>query len=342
MWPQGTNCSFLTGLSDYFQDIQKSQSSYLTENAQNEINTICDSLNRLILNHGEGKKRKSTPGGTNSYLYSTPMGDEKQMDNNYADDEYSIEKKVKKFFEWSQTYISMDYDTDNGSVNWQQLVELFNFHFPQFAIPPEVDVTTFHASYLTKYCKEKGNELMKDKKIKNAIEMYSKAIELLVKEKVKNVEKTQQQQQQQQMNAGNGHLKEKQKDKEKIKSSKNEIAIIYCNRSAAYVYLQEYQKAVDDAVFALKNDPLLTKAWIRKGMAEQELKRYQIAYGDYQVALNQSKQTDNYYKFLIKKIKQCFDQILIQHTGNMNDEQSQQPISPHANNVHSPHSHAHD
>ena len=101
----------------------------------------------------------------------------------------------------------------------------------------------------------------------------------------------------------------------------------------------------------MKNDPLLTKAWIRKGMAEQELKRYQTAYGDYQVALNQSKQSDNYYKFLIKKIKQCFDQILLQHNNQQNganlqqhqlqqQQQSQQQQQPQISMSHggSPHS----
>ena len=96
------------------------------------------------------------------------------------------------------------------------------------------------------------------------------------------------------------------------------------------MYLQEYQNAVDDAVSALKNDPLLTKAWIRKGMAEQEMKRYKIAYGDYQVALNQSKPTDSFHKFLGKKIKQCFEHIVSQHIDRgqgLNAEEIDEPSS---------------
>eukprot|EP00483_Globobulimina_turgida_P005091 UN05101 len=211
----------------------------------------------------------------------------------------------------------------SSNINWQQLVELFNFHLPEYAIPSHIDVTTFHARFLYKHCKEKGNELMKNKKPKNAIEMYSKAIDLLKKAE----------QEQEHECIGNDiesdeDEKEERDDKERDKSHKNEMAIIYCNRSAAWVYLQEYQNAVDDAVFALKYDPLLTKAWIRKGMAEQELKRFQIAYGDYQVALNQSKQSDNFYKFLVKKIKQCFDEIVLNHTQNQNENQVQK-ASPH-------------
>ena len=325
MWPQGTNCSFLIGVLDYFDDIQKNQSLSLTDNDKTELNTICGSLNRILLNsRNEGKGSYTMPIGPTT----TTKGEEKETDDgSQLNDPYSLNKKVRKFFEWSQTYISINSEEDHSSTDWQQLVGLYNFQFPHYAIPSDIDVTTYHASFLCKYCKDKGNELMKNKKIKQAIEMYTKAIQLLEKEKIK---------EQEILNNGNnidmdkesdyndnikdkGDIKDKEKLKEKDKkSNKSEIAIIYCNRSAAYVYLQEYQKAVDDAVCAVKYDPLLTKAWIRKGMAEQELQRFEVAYGDYQVALNQSKESDNYYKFLIKKIKQCFDQILIQHTQQHN------------------------
>merc|ERR1719464_1305073 len=135
---------------------------------------------------------------------------------------------------------------------------------------------------------------MKDKKIKSAIAMYTKSIKLL--------------------------------EKEKDKISHGEMAIIFCNRSATWVYLKEYQKAVDDAVFALKYDPLLTKAWIRKGMAEQELKRFKVAYGDYQVALNQSTQSDNYYPFLLKRIGKCFEEIVVQHSQPNTQTQTQHHV----------------
>merc|ERR1719295_1218746 len=93
----------------------------------------------------------------------------------------------------------------------------------------------------------------------------------------------------------------------------------------------QYENAVDDATSALRNDPLLTKAWIRKGMAEQKLKRYRIAYGDYQVALNQSKQTDSFYKYLVKKIQQCFEHILSEHMAQgavKGNEEKMQSLSP--------------
>jgi len=343
MWPQGPNCSLLTGMLDYLDDIRKTQSSALADTDKSELNTICESLNRLIVNHREGRSAANSGGG-----HVTAGGDDQKND-----DEYSTERRVKKFFEWAQTYISIT-DSDDNRINWQQLVELFNFAFPHYAVPAHVNVETYHASFLCKYCKDKGNELMKNRKIKSAIEMYSKAIELLErehsltqKEQMKGKPSVAQHDNDDdsasETEANHAPQDDAKKSKEKVTSHKNEIAIIYCNRSAAYVYLQEYQKAVDDAVFALKNDPLLTKAWIRKGMAEQELKRYQIAYGDYQVALNQSNQSDNYYKFLVKKIKQCFDQILLLHS----QMQHGQPVhmnngnEAHASNHHmnlSPHS----
>ncbi len=87
-------------------------------------------------------------------------------------------------------------------------------------------------------------------------------------------------------------------DTEDEPPTRYDLAIIYSNRSAAWIYLQEYENAINDAVCALKYDPLLTKTWIRKGMAEQELRKYRIT-------LNQSKESDSYYKFLNKKIEQC-------------------------------------
>eukprot|EP01084_Bolivina_argentea_P126059 223266_1 len=288
MWPHGGNCSFLIGISDYFQDIKRHQTSSLTDTDKTEVDIICNSLNKLISN-------KTGTSSTSKNRIATARGYEGTEGGD--DDSCSAEAKIKKFFEWGQTYINIT--SSQKSVNWEQLVELFNFQFPHYEIPSDVDITTYHGTYLYKHCKEKGNECMKNKKPKQAIELYSKAIHLLEKaEKDPNKEAPQ----------------AEEDDEKKDKTQKNEIAIIYCNRSAAWVYLQEYQNAVNDAVLALKYDPLLTKAWIRKGMAEQELERFQIAYGDYQVALNQSKQTDNYYKFLIKKIKQCFDQIVMQHT----------------------------
>lgn len=286
MWPQGTNKSFLIGIHDYLKDINQRQSSSVTNGDKKELDIICKSLKNIISNNS-----KSMQSSKDTLCDS---------DDSKATD---LEQKTKKFFEWAQTYTSVTDHTLNDD-KWQQLKELFNFQHPQYCIPSDVDVTVYQDTFLYKHCKEKGNELMKNKKIKSAIQMYSKAIQLLEKEQMNKSEIAQQ----------------AKENEARSKVSQCELAIIFCNRSAAWVYLQEYQKAVDDAVFALKYDPLLTKAWIRKGMAEQELKRYKIAYGDYQVALNQSKETDNYYKFLNKKIKQCFDELLAMHQTQNNEQ----------------------
>lgn len=68
-------------------------------------------------------------------------------------------------------------------------------------------------------------------------------------------------------------------------------------------------------------------------MAEQKLKRYKIAYGDYQVALNQSKPNDSFHKFLVKKINQCFEHIISermeQGQTTREDGKDMQSLSPH-------------
>ena len=273
---------------DYLQDITQNQVSHLNDGDKKELEIICKSL-RNILSNNTSKPIQA---------YDEALSD--------TDDAKTteLEQKTKKFFEWAQTYTSVTENTLNDDNKWQQLKELFNFQHPQYCIPSDVDVTMYQDTFLYKHCKEKGNELMKSKKIKSAIQMYSKAIQLLQKDSMNNSQTAVQ----------------SSKESEEQNLSQSELAIVFCNRSAAWVYLREYQKAVDDAVLALKYDPLLTKAWIRKGMAEQELKRFKIAYGDYQVALNQSKETDGYYKFLNKKIKQCFDELLAMHRTNANGQ----------------------
>mmetsp|Transcript_36188 Transcript_36188/g.59436 ORF Transcript_36188/g.59436 Transcript_36188/m.59436 type:complete len:367 (-) Transcript_36188:31-1131(-) len=335
MWPHGNNCSFLTGILDYFTDIQQNQLSAIRgDDEQQHLHNLCDSLQSLITCAQRRTATDTTQSQSSPSRRTTTAGgaDEKAQS---LDDE-----SIQKFLEWSETYISICTETSananheeetttrtSGGTNWPQLVELFNFQFPHYSIPTHVDVSQRHTAYLCQYCKEKGNELMKHKQIKNAIEMYSKAIALLESgmsgASSKSGSKPPPAAKVTIATDSDGGMiatKDKAEDKDKEKEKENEKAIIYCNRSAAYVYLQQYENAVQDAVCAIHNDPLLTKAWIRKGMAEQELQRYQIAYGDYQVALNQSQATDNYYKFLNKKIKQCFEKILSQHQQQSQSE----------------------
>eukprot|EP00483_Globobulimina_turgida_P007939 UN07955 len=158
MWPQGSNCSFLIGISDYFEDIKKNESS-LNDRDKTEITTICESLNKIIQANTYKKPKRRNK----KQWMSTPDGRTDDGMTGEDDDPYSINSKVKKFFDWAQTYISMD---SASNINWQQLVELFNFHRPDYAIPSHIDVTTYHATFLYKHCKEKGNDLMKTKKPK--------------------------------------------------------------------------------------------------------------------------------------------------------------------------------
>eukprot|EP01084_Bolivina_argentea_P053409 98037_1 len=189
-----------------------------------------------------------------------------------------------EFFECTQP-ILCQHDIINN-INWQLLVELFNSKFPHYALYiDDVDPTISYLSYLFQYYKRKGNDLMRNRKIKVAMDMYSKAIDL--------------------------RLLGKDKENEQCEISiQKRKAMIYCNRSGAYIYLRQYEQAINDAISAIRNDPLLVKAWIKKGIAEQQLKRYKIAYGDYHVALTIVNQSDKCYEFLIAKCKQCWQQIL--------------------------------
>ena len=262
-------------MHDYLQEIQRNQAAFLKDEHKAEVQKICQSLQNII-----GDSRNAQVEKDQAHV---------------ADDakESELEQKVTKFFEWAQTYTSSSDEALMNDEKWRQLRELFNFQHPQYAIALDVDLMPHRDGFFFRHCKEKGNALMKAKKIRSAIRMYSKAIEVL------------------------------EREEKEDRASLNELAIVFCNRSAAWVYLKEYQKAVDDAVSALRHDPLLTKAWIRKGMAEQELKRFKIAYGDYQVALNQSKRSDNYFKFLDKKTKQCFGELLNLQKTTESEENAQ-------------------
>ncbi|KIM22049.1 hypothetical protein M408DRAFT_29056 [Serendipita vermifera MAFF 305830] len=78
--------------------------------------------------------------------------------------------------------------------------------------------------------KDKGNEAMKTKKYKTAIDFYSEALEI-----------------------------------------DPENPVLLSNRAAAYISIQEYQLACDDAQAAVDADPTFTKAWGRLGLAKLEL-----------------------------------------------------------------------
>lgn len=197
MWPHGGNCSFLKGLSDYFQDITHHQSDVLTESEQVAVTNIYQSLHQIVQNRTKHNIKKSA-----SKL-----------------DEHSMENRMQKFFEWSLSHIS---ESSATNTNWTRLVDIFNFRCPQYAIPDDVDATTFQDHALSRFYKERGNELMKQKKIKSAITMYSKAIEVLesvsdgvIESKLSN------------------DVDEKQNETPDERY-RHDLAVIYCNRSAAY------------------------------------------------------------------------------------------------------------
>lgn len=92
--------------------------------------------------------------------------------------------------------------------------------------------------------KEEGNRLVKERKFKEALECYTKAIEL----------------------------------------DKSDPAL-YSNRSLMHYNLKDYNKALLDANKALSLNPNHGKAYLRKGNALEELKRYEEALCIYQKGL---------------------------------------------------------
>lgn len=86
--------------------------------------------------------------------------------------------------------------------------------------------------YIIKSIKDEANNLFKSGNYQLSIELYSKAI--------------------------------KQADP----SCSEYISIIYCNRAAAYIALQQYSRAIEDCNSAIRRNPLLERAYTRKAKAE--------------------------------------------------------------------------
>jgi tetratricopeptide (TPR) repeat protein len=93
-----------------------------------------------------------------------------------------------------------------------------------------------------KELKEKGNIAFKEKNYEESIRLFSEAMKL-------------------------NNL------------SNNDMAILYCNRSAAYFALGEfkknYKKSLEDAEIASRLDPNYVKAYYRKGKALEQLGKYE-------------------------------------------------------------------
>eukprot|EP01125_Pyxidicula_operculata_P014951 TRINITY_DN5042_c0_g1_i1.p1 TRINITY_DN5042_c0_g1~~TRINITY_DN5042_c0_g1_i1.p1 ORF type:complete len:230 (+),score=62.74 TRINITY_DN5042_c0_g1_i1:15-704(+) len=92
--------------------------------------------------------------------------------------------------------------------------------------------------------KEEGNEFYKQGLITQAIDKYSKAIEVAPKKHVK-------------------------------------TSVYYGNRAAAHLAQEKYEEVVADCDIALSLDPTYTKVLFRRAQANHRLEEYRKAYDDY-------------------------------------------------------------
>lgn len=96
--------------------------------------------------------------------------------------------------------------------------------------------------------KQEGNEAFKSKNFEQAKEFYSKALELIP-----------------------NHEKKKEE-------SKQTLSILYCNRGATYLQLNNFEECLKDCNSALELSPNLVKALYRRCLAYEGLKEYKLAF----------------------------------------------------------------
>eukprot|EP01084_Bolivina_argentea_P091692 165026_1 len=132
-----------------------------------------------------------------------------------------------------------------------------------------------------------------------------------------------------------------------------ENAILYCNRSAAYSFLKQFNKSATDAKKAIELNAQYGKAYSRLGYAYQNLHKYRQAIVQYKLSLNHSL-SPNLNSFVNKQINICLEKLnytpsdntklfmvyamkyLKQHIRSMPIDLSPSPLSfmaQHINNI---------
>lgn len=139
------------------------------------------------------------------------------------------------------------YQLPAEDLDKQDRVDLFELYENSLSVLPEEKVAE------SEKLKNEGNRLMKEEKYEEAIQMYTKAINI---------------------------------------DPRNPI--FYCNRAAAFIRLNNFDRAIADSNLSLRYNPRYSKAFVRLGDAYFRLDKFKEAADAYQKALEIEPENEDY------------------------------------------------